>query len=141
MSHAFTDLFTGRLAGIMERTGYDRLGPSLTGRWWVTPFMDDEALPYEADASDVAALLLRLADEVAARKLMEATYPFTYVHTLDAPQMIKLYDPLACGSGCSTASPKPWWVISRVAPTTEELASLRGSFAPSPRPFWKKLFA
>ncbi|MBF0171254.1 MAG: hypothetical protein HQK87_09235 [Nitrospinae bacterium] len=139
MSPTFTGLFTGRLVGIMEKDGYDRLGPSLTGRWFLVPFSDGDAGAHGADAADAAALLLRLADEVKGRNLMSATYPFTYVHTPDDPQMIKLYDPLACGSGCSSGSPMPWWVVSRVAPSADELASLRGAFAGADTPFWKKL--
>jgi hypothetical protein len=137
----YTGWFDGRLVGLMSEADYDRLAARLAGAWIGLHFADPTAQPASMTATDVAARLVRLKEEVAARKLLSVAFPFTYVRDPDAPTMIKLYDPRACGSGCSTSSPQPWWVFSTVAPSGAEVADLRRRFAPpAPSGFFTRLF-
>ncbi|MBI5815518.1 MAG: hypothetical protein HZB29_07890 [Nitrospinae bacterium] len=124
MSAEFTELFTGRLEGILSEEGYISLAESLEGDWTAVNFT--QGLVEAIDAGKAAELLRGLHAEVKARRMINIAYPYTYVHTPESPRMIKTYDPSSCGGGCSaTASPDPWWVLSRVKPSAGEIESLK----------------
>jgi len=124
MSDSFTGIFTGRLEGILSEEGYSALAASLKGEWLAIKFA--EGAIERRVGEWVGETLEKLRAEVKARRMMNISFPYTYVHTLDNPKMIKIYDPSCCGSGCSsTSSPDPWWVFSAVEPGDGELEALR----------------
>lgn len=122
MAETFSELFKGRLDGVMSEEDYERLAGGLDGRWFAVEAGSGAVM--ELSGAEAGERLLGLRDEVRARNMLSAKFPYTYVHTPSAPKMIKTYDPLKCGSGCSTSSPDPWWVFSAVRPAPEEIERL-----------------
>lgn len=124
MRETFLELFKGRLFGVMSEEDYDALAASLTGEWIAVDLGAGEVRVVEMTGSEVGDTMRELRDKVKSRNMLNVTFPYTYVHTPRAPRMIKLYDPINCGSGCSTSSPDPWWIFSVVRPERSELDSL-----------------
>ena len=88
-----------------------------------------------------AADLLRFVDEIDAllrREHDEDYCGIVYADDLQAPSMIKIYDPNNLGVSCgySTNPPLPGWLLSRLAPT--DLAAARQ--AAGRRRWWQRLF-
>ncbi len=121
-SYSFTQLFRGTLRGLRTEEEYEALAKSSVGTWFASKFGDGDVK--KIDGSEVCRMLLESKDMVKKRNMLNITFPYTYVANPEEPQMIKIYDPLQCGSGCSTSSPDPWWVFSRVEPAEEELRDL-----------------
>ena len=127
MNESFIELFRGRLIGVMSEDEYDALAGSLDGAWIAVDFSADEARVSSVSGEEAGKMMADMRDEIKARNMLNVTYPYTYVHTPEAPRMIKLYDPRRCGSGCSTSSPDPWWVFSTTPPAEAELEELKPS--------------
>ncbi|MBI4666078.1 MAG: hypothetical protein HY751_06700 [Nitrospinae bacterium] len=121
--YTFGGLFTGTLSGILLEEDYDTLACSLEGCFYAVDWKENHVA--RMMGNQVGDTMNMLKQDVCGRKALSVRFPFTYVHTLGSPKMIKLYNPADCGSGCSTSSPSPWWVFSVVAPGPGEIEDLK----------------
>ncbi len=88
------------------------------GPWYI--HAPAEGLPslFSAEGDDAADFLAARTEDLKARR---SGAGWIYVHTPDAPQWIKIYDPAKCGSSCSTTTPAAWWEME-VSDPRERLA-------------------
>lgn len=142
MTLSFADMFRGPLRGIRSEEEYESLAKSLTGMWSAIKFAGGENGILAVDGAKAGDMMIALRDEIKLKKLLSGAIPYTYVHTPDSPKMIKLYDPLKCGSSCSAGSPEPWWIFSTVEPEEGELETIKKALmAPQPeKAFFKNKF-
>lgn len=87
------------------------------------------------------ALLLRFIDEINELLRREHTEDYcgiVYADDLEAPSMIKVYDPNNLGVSCgySDNPPLPGWVLSRLPPMDLQAAAQTASR----RRWWQRLF-
>ncbi len=137
INESFYNLNTGTLQGIQDEDQYIRFIESLSGDgvWYSLDFLDDEIHVEQIDTRQLQEIMRSMYDEVKSRK-QSANYPYTYIHTPELPNMIKLYDPGKSGSSCSVTSPEAWRIFSILEPTKEDLESFR---PPQNKSFFSKL--
>lgn len=139
-TESFVTLFTGKLRGILKEDKYIELAESLSGSWFAITFENGGSKIEVIDEEGVKTRMLSMLDEVRSKNLLNSTFPYTYVHTPDDPQMVKMYDPIKCGSGCGPyGAPPPWLVLSKVEPTMEELEALAPKDEKKENGFFKKM--
>jgi len=137
---SFEALFYGRLKGLLDWQRFEALMAYLRGHpegWFVRDF-SSSSIP---DAPLSAADFLQFLDEAEAflRKRHREEYcGFAYLDDMDAPSLIKLFDPRKMGSACGCGGEvQPRWTLSRMkpvleadlAPATESTTGQRGWLA------------
>lgn len=118
---AFETKLNGTLYGLMQWPSWDRLEATLreetVARWYVS------AVGAEAPATplDPVALRVLLAEitTLLRNDHREDYLGIVYVDNLDAPTLIKIYDPNNLGAACGSIGFKvpPGWVLSLDRPT------------------------
>jgi hypothetical protein len=126
MNPTFLAMYRSMLEGVLSDTGYIDLVDSVRGEWYGFDYQALLAAGVENEIpllleNEVRERLISLLDSVRARRLATISYPYAYATDLKKPDLIKVYDPSRCGSSCSTKSPDPWWIFSRIRPSCEEL--------------------
>ena len=117
MAESFKELYQGRLEGFLFEKQYDAFVDSLSGNetWYRYEFANGDLNFSETTMTGVKDQLLEFRHMISARK-QHNTFPFTYVHNTSSPNLIKVYDPIKCGSSCSLTTPDPWWIFTRIRP-------------------------
>lgn len=136
---AFQALMSGRLWSVLSwdqlSALWQRIDPAAG---WYLVVAGEEAPAAPADAATVAEFIRRI-DALLREEHREAYCGIVYADNLQAPRLIKIYDPNNLGSSCGSSKnpPGPGWVMSRVAPD--------GLDHQGPRPagrvrWWQSLF-
>ncbi len=105
----------GTFYGVLQWQQLDELWERVkTGQWFL--YQIGEERPLEACSGE--ALALRID---ALNKLLRADHDFhlcgiVYADHLEAPTLIKVYDPNNLGSSCSSAATPPRWILSTAQP-------------------------
>lgn len=138
---AFVLAFRGGFSGILRWPQLDALWETIRqqndGQWYL--YAVGEAPPSETSSRDEVETFVQEVDQLLRREHEEDYCGLVYCDNIQAPQMIKIYDPhgvgTSCGSGLTPSLPA--WVMSRLAPT-----SLEAAFPPpgNRRRWWRKLF-
>lgn len=130
----FDRLFEGTLYSLLSWAQLDafwkRLDPD--AGWYL--YAVGEARPESpADAEHVAAFIQRI-DELLHKEHHEDYCGIVYADDLEAPTMVKIYDPNNLGTSCGSGKHKilPGWVMSRTPPSDLETPH----FVPQNRKRW-----
>jgi hypothetical protein len=76
------------------------------GPWYVhSPEQGNDSLMV-LQGNQAGDFLAQRAEDIKTRRCGAG---WIYVHTPKNPSWIKIYDPLKCGSSCSTTAPDAWW--------------------------------
>ena len=130
----------GRLWSVLE---WDRLGElwrrvDPAAGWYL--LAAGEPVPAQAaDGPTVSEFISRI-DALLRSEHREAYCGIVYADDLDAPCLIKIYDPNNLGSSCGSSKnpPGPGWIMSRVAP---DAALPAATTVPAGRKrWWQALF-
>lgn len=121
----FLELYNGTLKGVIKEEGYIELMNSLKGEWYTMKFTPEAIEIDSMLADELKKIMSDLYEKVKTKKIAAVSHPYTYVANPEFPKIIKIYDPLNCGSSCSITSPDPTWAFSIVKPTDEDLEVLR----------------
>jgi hypothetical protein len=115
----FDRLFEGTLYSLLSwaqlTAFWERLDPH--AGWYL--YAVGEARPEApADAEHVTAFIHRI-DELLHKEHHEDYCGIVYADDLDAPSMIKIYDPNHLGTSCGSSKHRilPGWVMSRISPS------------------------
>jgi hypothetical protein len=136
----FQRLYTGRLRSAMSwdqlTALWQRIDPG--AGWYLLAVGVSPAPALPAEAATVSAFVERI-DALLRAEHHESYCGIVYADDLDAPKLIKIYDPNNLGSSCgsSKSPPLPGWVMSRVQP--DELVSNRPASENRKR-WWQGLF-
>ncbi len=118
-AEAFRARLGGMFQGIMHWHQLDELWARIrSGRWFVHP--TDETPPTEPLSG--VPLAARI-DSIDAQLRREHAYGYcgiVYVDDVDAPTLVKIYDPRNLGTSCShgAAPIPPRWILSTVQPAS-----------------------
>ena len=135
----FDRLFEGTLYSLLSWTQLTefwlRLDPAVG--WYLYALGEPRPLA-PADADHVSAFIQRI-DELLRREHDEDYCGIVYADDLDAPSLIKIYDPNHLGTSCGSGKNKilPGWVMSRVPPSDLEAPQI----IPQNRKRWWQSFA
>lgn len=118
---AFNARLKGRFYGMLRWEQLDELWRRVkTGQWFL--YQIGEAPPLEALGGEALAMRIDALD-----KLLREDHDFhlcgiVYADHMEAPTLIKVYDPNNLGSACSgnTAPTPPRWILSTVQPPVIE---------------------
>ncbi|VAX16502.1 hypothetical protein MNBD_NITROSPINAE02-189 [hydrothermal vent metagenome] len=136
---SFGALFNGSLRGLLAEDEYKKLAQSLTGSWFAVTVDDGAGRVETIDDKAAAARMLSMLGDVKSKNLLSATFPYTYVHTPENPQMVKMYDPLQSSACGSSGRPVAWLVLSKVKPTPEELEAMAPKEKKKESGFFKRI--
>jgi len=123
----FMEMYQSVLNGVMDLDQYRLLAENLSGQWCGINILSDsgeQPVVLKFSAEQLKGKLFELQELVVSKKIMNTSFPYTYIYTRENPRLIKLYDPQRCGGSCSTSAPDPWWIFSSVEPTEEEYETL-----------------
>ncbi len=136
---SFGALFSGRLRGLLAEDEYERLAQSLSGPWFAVTIDNGAGRVEQIDDKSARARMLSMLGDVKSKNLLSATFPYTYVHTPENPQMVKMYDPLQSSACGSSGKPVAWLVLSKVKPTPGELEAMAPEEKKKKSGFLKKI--
>jgi len=142
MDNVDMDQFHARLKGtfygILQWHQLDELwGRVKNGRWFV--YQIGETLPTEALSGTDLAVRIDALDRLLRQEHDFHLCGIVYADHLEAPTLIKVYDPNNLGSACSrsTTPTPPLWILS-----TEQPALIESVVAiPNNRKRWWQLFS
>jgi len=130
----FDHLFNGTLYSLLSwaqlSAFWERLDPA--AGWYL--YALGEARPEAAaDAEHVTAFIHKI-DELLRKEHHEDYCGIVYADDLDAPNLIKIYDPNNLGTSCGSSKHRilPGWVMSRMPPSDLEMPH----FVPQNRKRW-----
>ncbi len=115
----FDALFDGTLFSLLSwaqlSAFWERLDP--TGGWYV--YAVGEALPEAPSDADHVRAFVREIDELLRREHHEDYCGIVYADDLEAPRIVKIYDPNHLGTSCGSGKNRvlPGWVLSRMPPS------------------------
>jgi len=118
----FDRLYTGRLWALMSWNHLDgfwrRIDPA--AGWYL--YAVGECVPERPSSPEEVREFVRRIDELLRKEHHEDYCGIVYADDLQAPLLIKIYDPNHLGSSCgfSKHPPLPGWIMSRMAPTDLE---------------------
>lgn len=136
--HEFESLYAGRLWALMSWTQLDefwrRVDPAVG--WYL--YAVGECVPARPSSPEETREFVRRIDELLRKEHHEDYCGIVYTDDLQAPRLIKIYDPNHLGSSCGSSKhpPLPGWIMSRVVPT--ELAP--PAHIPASRRRWWQAF-
>lgn len=137
---AYMQQFRGGFKSAMRWHHLDALWATLRAapEGWFVYHVGDQVPQQPLSAGQFEAFLSEI-DELLRREHDEDYCGIVYADSLDAPGMVKIYDPNNLGVSCgfSDNPPLPGWVLSRIAP--QELQS-NAPLTGSRRRWWKRLF-
>lgn len=115
----FDRLYNGLLFSLMSWEQLDAFWGKIdrNAGWYL--YAVGEALPEKAADMDVTARFIREIDALLRRDHHEDYCGIVYTDDLDAPTLIKIYDPNNLGSSCGGTGKHaipPGWVMCRVPP-------------------------
>lgn len=135
---AFHARLKGRFSGIMQWHQLDELlGRVKCGAWYF--YQIGEALPDTALHGDELARRMDALNDLLRRDHDYSYCGIVYADNVEAPTLIKVYDPNNIGSGCSgSAAPSPpGWILSTTPPALIETQAP----VPNNRRRWWQLFS
>jgi len=124
MENTFTAVYRGILEGVLSDTQYKSLCESLNGDWYALDFTSENRSLQSFSGDELKSHMYSLLDIVQKRNMVSVNYPYAYAKNINDPILIKVYDPMKCGSSCSTSAPDPWWIFTKIKPEIEELRGL-----------------
>ena len=124
MSDTFLNTYRGMLEGVLSDTQYKALCESVNGDWYAIDFFSEERLLKKFTGEELKKHMYSLLETVQKRNMVSVNYPYTYAKDLKNPILIKVYDPMKCGSSCSTSAPDPWWIFTKIKPEDNELEEI-----------------
>ena len=124
MSDDFLTTYNGLLEGVLSDTQYKSLCECVHGDWFSIEVSSEEKIVKSISGEEVKSLMFSLLDIIQKRNMVSSNYPYTYAKNIQDPILIKVYDPMKCGSSCSTSSPDPWWIFTKIKPEDDELMTL-----------------
>ena len=136
---AFHARLKGTFYGILPWQQLDVLWGSVkAGQWYF--YQVGEALPAAPMSGDELAVRIDALDALLHKEHEYDYCGIVYADNLEAPTLIKVYDPNNLGSACSrsTTPTIPGWILSTVPPATIEI------HAPTPnnrKRWWQQLFS
>lgn len=126
MSQNFSDLYKSILEGVLSADAYEKLVSNVGDTTWYgmentgTEEMELQTL----NGQQTRSILEECLASVQKRNLVSTNYPYTYAKDVENPLLIKVYDPMKCGSSCSVTAPAPWWIFSTIKPEQSEIDSI-----------------
>ncbi len=135
----FEALYSGRLWSLLS---WQQLSDFWTrierGAGWYLYAVGEPLPTAAAGAAEVDAFIARI-DELLRREHHHDYCGIVYADDLDAPRMVKIYDPNNLGSSCGTGKHPhpPGWIMSRVPPVALDRP---GPLPESRRRWWRALF-
>jgi hypothetical protein len=138
VQNEFERLYCGRLWAVMSWNHlsalWDRIDPA--AGWYL--YAVGEPAPTLPSAEDETREFVRRIDELLRKEHHEDYCGIVYADDLQAPRMIKIYDPNHLGSSCGSSKhpPPPGWVMSRVVPVDVQ----HSGFVPAGRKRWWQAF-
>jgi len=137
----FASLYTGRLWSVLswdQLSGFwQRIDPG-AGWYLFAPGIDSNVPDTPAGAAAVTEFIRRI-DTLLRDEHRESYCGIVYADDLQAPRLVKIFDPNNLGSSCGSSKnpPGPGWIMSRVKPEGLE----PGRPAPAGRRrWWQGLF-
>jgi hypothetical protein len=116
---AFRARLGGTFQGIMHWHQLDELWARIrSGRWFV--YTTDVAPPTEPLSGEPLAARIDSLDAQLRREHAYGYCGIVYVDDVDAPTLVKIYDPRNLGTSCShgAAPVPPRWILSTVPPAS-----------------------
>lgn len=137
----FLDAFRGRFTSALRWADLDALWARLRAcgdAGWYLYAVGESPPDAPADADEVARFIDEL-DRLLRAEHQERVCGIVYADDLEAPRMIKVYDPNNLGVVCgfSDNPPLPGWVISLLAPADLKAA---GQPPAGRRRWWRRMF-
>ena len=118
MTSEFDRLCRGRLWAVMS---WDQLGAlwrriDPAAGWFL--YAVGEPAPVAPSAAAETSEFVRRIDELLRREHREDYCGIVYADDIEAPRLVKIYDPNHLGSSCGSSKhpPLPGWIMSRVRP-------------------------
>ncbi|HNA30918.1 MAG TPA: hypothetical protein PLL19_07565 [Thiobacillaceae bacterium] len=130
----FDQLFDGTLYSLLSWTQlssfWDRLDPA--AGWFL--YAVGESRPEAPADSEHVTAFVREIDALLRREHHEDYCGIVYADDLDAPRLIKIYDPNHLGTSCGSSKHRilPGWIMSRMPPSDLEAPQ----FVPQNRKRW-----
>ena len=118
-AEAFRARLGGTFQGIMHWDQLDELWARIrSGRWFV--YTTDETPPAEPLSGVPLAVRIDSLDAQLRREHAYGYCGIVYVDDVDAPTLVKIYDPRNLGTSCShgAAPIPPRWILSTVPPAS-----------------------
>ena len=138
----FMRLYQGYFRNLLKWEELDQLWQTLRSRpeqpWYV--YAVGESLP---EAPIDGQSMAHFIEEIDILLHQEHDYNYcgiVYVDSVDAPSLIKIYDPNNLGSSCGSGSlppPLPGWVLSQLAPVELHAQQLLPG---NRRRWWQRVF-
>lgn len=140
---AFLSRYQGRFTGVLRWENLGDLWQAVRGRAHETPwyvYAVGERPPAEPAAPAELEAFLEEVDRLLRSEHQESYCGVVYADDLQAPSLVKIYDPNNLGSVCGPGlgpPPLPGWVLSTLPP-----ADLEAAMAPpaNRRRWWRRLF-
>lgn len=115
----FSRLYAGRLWALMSWTQLEEFWRRIDAAagWYL--YAVGEPAPTVPSSEAESSEFVRRIDELLRKEHHEDYCGIVYADDLQAPRLIKIYDPNHLGSSCgfSKHPPLPGWIMSRMAPT------------------------
>ena len=121
MSETFLTIYRGMLEGVLSDIQYRALCESVHGDWYAIDYFSEDRVLQKFTGEELQEHMFSILDTVQKRNMVSVNYPYTYAKDIKNPVLIKVYDPMKCGSSCSTSAPDPWWIFTKIKPEDNEL--------------------
>jgi hypothetical protein len=114
-------VFRGRLVGVLRWPQLDRLWQQVLadagGGWYV--YAVGESPPVATASAEQVAAFVSEVDRLLREEHDEAYCGIVYADDLQAPTLVKIYDPSNLGAVCGTSgvTTLPGWTLSKTRPT------------------------
>jgi hypothetical protein len=137
MQQSYDALYHGLLYSLMSWKQLDEFWARIDrGAGWHL-YAVGEVPPETPSPAETIDRFIRAIDALLKKEHRESYCGIVYADDIQAPSLIKIYDPGHLGSGCGTGKnpPLPGWIMSRQRPS-----ELQPKFVPENRKRWWREF-